>query len=214
MSQYNQEKAWSDFRVGLITFAGLALLILGVVLAGGDKGLFFQKTTTLKAHLSDVGGLKKGSSITMGGMTVGRVMDIAFVQGSKDNNIEVVMEVRSDVRHRIREDSIPSVRTQGMLGDRYMDIAGGTEGASPLAEGEILLGEAASDFDKTLRQAMEVLQETSKMLTAVNNQEGTAGRLVYDVELYDALTELTQELNGFIKDFKKHPKKYIKLEIF
>lgn len=231
MTRYTQENAWSDFRVGLITFAGLALLILGVIFAGGDKGLLFHKTAVVKARLTDVGGLKKGSSVTMGGMTVGRVTDIRFVDstastvltapkvqsprdGTTGNQIEVTAEVRSDVRSRIKIDSVPAVRTQGMLGDRYLDISVGTETAALLPEGQILLGDEATDFDKTLRQASQVLKETEKLLNAVNSQRGTAGQLVYDEELYKSLTEITNELNSLIKDFKKNPRRYIKFSLF
>lgn len=214
MSRYNQEKFWSDFRVGLITFAGLFFLIFGIVFAGGDKGLLFQKTSFVRARLADVGGLKRGSSVTMGGMTVGRVTDITFVNGEKGNQIEVVMEVRSDIRNRIKSDSIPSIRTQGMLGDRYIDISMGSEPAAELPGATPLVGDPASDFDKTLRQANEVLTETEKLLTAVNDQRGTAGRLVYDEMLYQTLTEITTELRDLIKDFKKHPRKYVKFSLF
>jgi len=214
MSQRNQEKIWSDFRVGLLTFAGLFFLVLAVIFAGGDKGLLFRKTSIIKARLVDVGGLKKGSSVTMGGMTVGRVTDITFVNGEKGNQIEVTMEVRSDVRGRIKTDSVPAVRTLGMLGDRYVDISMGGEGAGELPEKTPLVGEAASDFDKTLQKTARVLTETEKVLIAVNEERGTAGRLVYDEELYRTLTELTHELNDLIKDFKKNPRKYVKLSFF
>lgn len=206
MARYDQLKAWSDFRVGLITFVTVVLLIVGVTLTGGDKGIFFQKTSFLKAHLLDVGGLKKGSSVTIGGMTVGRVTDIRFVSNPGDL-IEVVFQVRSDVRSRIKRDSICSVRTQGMLGDRYLDVSVGTKEAPPLPDGEILSGNPTSDFDATLRQASDVLGETEKVLSAVNRKEGTVGQFFYDGEFYRELTEL-------IKDFKKHPRKYIKFSLF
>ncbi len=211
---YDRQKAWSDFRVGLFTFAGLSLLILGVTFAGGDKGLLFQKISVVKADLADVGGLKKGSSVSMGGMIVGRVTDIAFKEGTEGNLIEVVMEVRSNIRQRIKTDSLPAVRTQGMLGDRYIDISMGSETAGPLPERASLRGNRATDFDATLRQASEVLDETKKVLNAVNEQQGTVGQLFHDQALYDRLVELANQLNDLIKDFKKHPRKYIKFSLF
>lgn len=214
MGSYDRLKAWSDFRVGLFTFAGLGFLILGVTFAGGDKGLLFQKISTVKAHLTDVGGLKKGSSVSMGGMVVGRVTDIAFKEGAEGNLIEVTMEVRSTIRGRIKADSLPAVRTQGMLGDRYIDLSTGSEAAEPLAEGKSLRGNAATDFDATLRQASEVLGETKEMLNAVNEQQGTVGQLFHDQALYDRLVELANQLNDLVKDFKKHPRKYVKFSLF
>ncbi|OGW84461.1 MAG: hypothetical protein A3C35_02930 [Omnitrophica bacterium RIFCSPHIGHO2_02_FULL_46_11] len=232
MGQEISERVWSDFRVGIIAFSGLVILVLGITFAGGDKGLMFKKTTTVKARLTDVGGLKKGSSVSMSGMVVGKVADVSFVQNPQrslgiipeaeaavvsaaiTNQIEVAMEIRSDVRSRIKTDSIPAVRTQGMLGDRYIDIPPGSKEAETLLEGEMLLGVAASDFDKTLTEAIQVLRETDKMLSAVNRKEGTAGKLLYDEQFYNHLLEIASELDALIKDFKKNPRRYIKFSVF
>jgi len=224
MNQFNKERLWSDFRVGIITFIGLTVLFLGITFAGGNKGLLFKKVTTVKARLFDVGGLKKGGSVTMNGMVIGKVTDIAFVDGhdgkeveSKGSNtgqIEVTMEIRTDIRKRIKIDSIPAVRTQGMLGDRYIDIPPGSNDKEILPEGKILIGASASDFDKTLNQTIAVLNETEKLLAAINKQEGTAGKLLYDQQFYDKLMDISTELDGLVKDFKKNPRRYIKFSVF
>lgn len=214
MGHYNKEKAWSDFRVGVITFLGIFFVVLGVVFAGGDKGLLLKKTTLLNAHLFDVGGLKKGCSVSMGGMVVGRVKDIDFVKDTSISQIEVIMQIRSDMRSKVKIDSKPAVRTQGMLGDRYIDITRGTEEAGELPEGQALIGDQAGDFDKTLNQANEVLAQTEKLLAAVNTKEGTMGQLVYDEKLYTGLTQISEELKALILDFKKNPRRYIKFSLF
>ena len=222
MSQQDQERIWSDFRVGLIAFIAILFLILGVMFAGGDKGLIFKKTSAVKARLADIGGLKKGGSVTMSGMTIGKVTQMTFIDGSdgkgvspsNGNQIEVTMEIRSDLRNKIKTDSTPAVRTQGMLGDRYIDIPLGTEEAEALPDGKVLIGAAATDFDKTLNQALQVLTETEKMLSAINEQRGTAGKLVYDEQFYNQLTDITAELDGLVKDFKKNPRRYIKFSLF
>ena len=157
MSRYDQDLMLSNFRVGIITFAAVVLVILAITFAGGDKGLLFQKQMVVKARLANVGGLKKGSSVTVGGMNIGRVSNIAFVGGAEEGQIEVAMQVRRDMRERIKTDSIPSIRTQGMLGDRYIDISSGTKNADVLPEGKPIFGKAATDFDETLHQALSVL---------------------------------------------------------
>ena len=231
MAQYEKEKTqvWSDFRVGIITFIGLVFLVLGITFAGGDKGLLFKKTSVVKARLADVGGLKKGGSVTMNGMVIGKVTNIIFTDGhdgvavtaggskaagQEKNQIEVTMEIRSDLRSRLKMDSVPQVRTQGMLGDRYIDLPSGSESAAVLPEGRVLVGAGAGDFDKTLIQAINVMSETQKMLKAINDEQGTAGKLVYDEKFYNNLTAITDQLDDLIKDFKKNPRRYIKFSIF
>ncbi len=213
MDALKREKFWSDVRLGLLTFFAMFFVVLGVTFAGGEKGLFMQKTEFLHACLGDVGGLKKGSSVTMAGMAIGKVTDIRFGNETAQP-IEVEMEIRSDVRQRIKADSVPAVRTQGMLGDRYVDISAGTAEAGPLEAGKMLAGNGATDFDKTLQNANSALQETAKMISAINSKEGTFGQLFYDEQLYTKMLEISTHLNSLLEDFKKNPKRYVNLEIF
>jgi phospholipid/cholesterol/gamma-HCH transport system substrate-binding protein len=189
-------------------------LIAGITFAGGEKSLLFKHVSHLTAHLSDVSGLKQGAPVTMGGLTVGKVSSIAFADQKDGTLMAVTMDLRSDIRPRIKTDSVPSLRTQGMMGDRYIDISLGSHEALPLDEGGILRGAAVSQFDETLNQTAMVLKEVEKLLKAVNSQEGTVGKFFYDRRLYDNLTDTTGELNALIKDFKERPRRYVKLSIF
>lgn len=214
MSAFENDKFWSDVRVGLITFLALSLAVLGITFAGGDKGLLFTETTGLTAHLVDVGGLKKGAAVTMGGMPIGKVNTISFTDNSASGLIQVSMQIRQDVRDRIKLDSVPSVKTQGMMGDRYVDVSRGSEGAAALSDGQALVGKEATEFDETIRQASAVLSETRKLLVAVNEQQGTVGQFFYDEQFYQSLIAISEELHELIKDFKQQPRKYIKFSIF
>lgn len=209
-----KEKFSSDLRVGIVTFLSIACLVTGITFAGGDKGLLFQNTFPLIAHLSDINGLKKGSAVTMGGMNIGKVKEIGFLENSPENLIRVSLEVRADVADKIRSDSKPSVRTQGMLGDRYLEISRGSAEAPALSAGSSLKGESTSSFDDTLSEAKLTLNHTNKMLEAINQQQGSAGSLIYDPKLYEKLAESAEQLDELLKDFKQHPRKYIKFSLF
>src|SRR3989338_8503764 len=118
MPHYDKNQVAVDLRVGIVTLSAIIILIFGIAFAGGDKGLLFRKVSKIKAQMTDVGGLKKGGSVTMGGMTIGKVTEITFVDANSempnDNRIEVAMEIRSDRKSRIKKDAVPAVRTQGM----------------------------------------------------------------------------------------------------
>lgn len=207
-------KFGSDLRVGIVTFLGILCLVAGITFAGGDKGLMLQETLTLHAHLHDVNSLKKGATVTMGGMSIGKVTGVGFLNNSPESLIDVTMEVRSDVLHRIKTDSKPCVRTQGMLGDRYIEITTGSKDAAVLENGRALEGTATSNFDDALQEARSTLTQTTKMLEAINQKQGTAGQFIYDQQLYQKLLELTAQISEVLADFKQNPKKYIKLEVF
>lgn len=214
MDTHDTSKNLIDLRVGIVTFVAIGLVLTAIAFAGGEKGLLFAKSDVLKACLGDIGGLKKGATVTMGGMAIGKVTSIDFQEGEITSLIAVSMQIRSDFRPRIKADSIPSVKTQGMLGDRYIEISMGTKSSPPLPDGTPLIGKSASDFDETLREAKQTLNETNRMLSAINQQQGSVGQFFYDREFYEQLTEITQNMNEVLQDFKKNPRRYVKLSIF
>jgi phospholipid/cholesterol/gamma-HCH transport system substrate-binding protein len=209
----DSDKAWTELRVGLMSFTAMFFLVLGVTFAGGEKGILFRKTSLVKAKLSDIGGLKKGSMVTMGGMSIGKVIKVDFVEHA-EAPIEVIMQIRSDFRPYIKTDSRPTVKTQGMLGDRYIEITVGTKESPILSETDNLVGNSSSDFDDTLRQAKAALSETTKMLEAINAQQGTIGQFLYDPQIYERLNTITKEVDELLKDFKANPRRYVKFSVF
>ena len=212
MNTMEREKLFSDMRVGAIALSALAIIITGVGLAGGAKELFLTRTSPVTALLQDVNGLKKGAAVTMGGMTIGEVKALSFHEGQ--GLIKVDMVVRADMRPRIRKNSEVSVRTQGMLGDRYVEISHSGEKGESLPEGEALVGYGTANFDDTLTQARLTFEEANKMLSAVNDKQGTVGNFIYDSGFYENLNQAMEELKVLLDDFQKHPKKYVKLSIF
>src|SRR3990167_3724645 len=144
------DKTLSDFKVGLLSFCALSLVVTGIVFAGGDSGLLFSKKSVVHAHLSDVGGLKVGAPVTMGGLSIGKVSEIKFTDIGGLPVVSVAMDVTIAQRQWIKSDSVPSIRTQGMMGDRYIDIAICSPDSPALAEGTPLKGSPVTEIDKTL----------------------------------------------------------------
>jgi phospholipid/cholesterol/gamma-HCH transport system substrate-binding protein len=107
-----------ELMVGLFMIAGILCLgYLSIKL--GKMEVFGSKGYELQATFSNSGGLKVGSGIIIAGVEVGRVKSIAL----EDYQAYVVMNLPSDVK--IQEDAIASIRTKGLIGEKYVDIAPG-----------------------------------------------------------------------------------------
>lgn len=76
------------------------------------------------------------------------------------------------------------------------------------------------DFTSELSQShvIEELQKTVESLNtvvaAVNNAEGSAGKLIYDDKLYDSLGEASANLSALLADLKEHPMRYVHFSLF
>jgi phospholipid/cholesterol/gamma-HCH transport system substrate-binding protein len=107
-----------DLTVGVFVLIGLlALGWLSVRL--GRVDLFGDQGYRVTADFPSVGGLKAGSAIEIAGVEVGRVDQIALA----DYQARVVMSVRSGVR--LTEDTIASIKTRGLIGEKYVRLSPG-----------------------------------------------------------------------------------------
>jgi len=91
-----------------------------------------------------VGGLKAGSNVEIAGVEIGRVESI----GLYDYQARVTLRLTGDVK--LQEDSIASIKTKGLIGEKYVRISpGGSEKIIPPG-GKIREVEAPVDFEELL----------------------------------------------------------------
>ena len=110
-----------ELAVGIFLLAGIfSLGYLSVKL--GKLEVWGRKGYEVHAVFSNSGGLKPGSGIVIAGVDVGQVKSIRL----QDYQAQVVMNLPSDVK--IQEDAIASIKTKGLIGEKYIEITpGGSE---------------------------------------------------------------------------------------
>ncbi len=118
-----------EITVGIFVFLGL-LSAGWMAIKLGQVGGLGEQGYELRAVFDDVGGVRSGSDIMMAGVVIGRVKDVHILDNRK---AEVVMRINDDVR--IAEDAFASIRTKGIIGDRYIRITQGME-ETFLADGD------------------------------------------------------------------------------
>jgi phospholipid/cholesterol/gamma-HCH transport system substrate-binding protein len=125
-------------------------LVLGI-LALGYLSIKLGRVTFLggggypvMVEFPSVGGLKAGSSVEIAGVEIGRVESI----GLADYQARVVLRVNRDIQ--LQEDSIASIKTKGLIGEKYVRISpGGSDKIIP-PNGRIREVEAPVDFEELL----------------------------------------------------------------
>lgn len=127
-----------EFAVGLFVLAGLCCaawltIRLGKMEAVGGDG--YQ----VRARFTDVSGLKEGAGVEMAGVRVGRVEAIGL---SPEKYAMVTLRIDKGVT--LSDDAIVSVRTSGLIGDKFLKITPG--GGDPVKPGA-LLTETESSVD-------------------------------------------------------------------
>ena len=137
------ERSKLNLAVGVFVILGiLALGYLSIKL--GRVSLFGTGGYLITADFPSVGGLKAGSSVEIAGVEVGRVEAIRLV----NYEARVVLRLNPDVK--IQEDSIASIKTKGLIGEKYIRInPGGSDRVIP-PNGKLREVEAPVDFEELL----------------------------------------------------------------
>ena len=117
------EKSSLEFTVGLFMAAGLlSLAFLAVKL--GDIGIFADDTYSLNARFISSSGLTQGAFVEVGGVRVGTVKDIRVDFDSYESIVAMALDPKLKLQH----DAIASIRTSGIIGDKFVKITpGGSE---------------------------------------------------------------------------------------
>ncbi len=110
-----------EMSVGLFVFLGL-LSIGWLALKIGQVGGVGESGYTLKADFDDAGGVRKGSDIMMAGVIIGRVDRVSLIDS---DHASMIFRIHDGVK--IDEGAVASVRTKGIIGDRYIRIMQGEE---------------------------------------------------------------------------------------
>ena len=111
-------------RLGAFIIATLAILIAGIFVIGGKQYLF-TSTYQLKAKFDDVVGLGAGGDVRVGGVHVGTVHDIQLPHKPGDK-VTIVMDLDKSTHQIVKQDSVASIETEGLLGNQYLAISFGS----------------------------------------------------------------------------------------
>jgi phospholipid/cholesterol/gamma-HCH transport system substrate-binding protein len=209
----------SELKVGI--FVTVALIVGGLlVFVIGNQSAMFAAKAEYFAEFDEVSGLRAGSPVRIAGIDVGTVTDVSF---NREGRIRVRIEVREDASAFVREGSVASVGSKGLLGDQLVEVTVGqgerirAGGQIPSAEPSLLtefLGEtgeeaasvvhnvntATAALAQTLsdpqvqRDVRDITHNLATLTRMVSENDGTARRLLTDPALADDIQATVQSL--------------------
>jgi len=184
------------FRVGIFVLVAL-LTFLGAVYALGARARLFEARYTIHADFTEVGGLVEGATVRLAGVQIGRVSAVNL-RPQPGGKVQVDLTIARRFSDRIRKNSVARIETQGLLGDRIVEITVGDPSAPAVAPGEVLASRDPADFGRIMASGAETaknvaaladaLRETadqinkSKMIESAAATVNKLGRVVDQVE--------------------------------
>ena len=194
-------------RLGLFIMVTLAVLVLGIFIIGSKKYLF-TSTYILKTNFADVAGLEQGADVLVGGVHSGVVQSIELPHKA-GGGITVSLQMDSTTHDILKQDSVASIQTEGLLGNQYVAVSFGSAGKAELKSGDTISSipplQMAALLDKAngLLASGQVAMNNVTQITAhlqsvsakIDSGNGTVGALINDRSLYNNIDQTSAKLN-------------------
>ena len=169
-----------QIRIGLLILVALTILTTTIFLMGKERRLF-ERRVPFEIHFSRTVGLREGSPVSLAGVTVGAVESLSFPSNLQEHYIVVRINVVGQAASRIRKDTVARIRTLGLLGDKFIELSGGSAQSGPLASGSLVSSIDPVDYEMLLGEGRDVvtnvIEATSSLSTILKSIEEGKGLL-------------------------------------
>jgi len=183
-----EKKKSTKLFMAIFIIAGSVLFLVAIFVIGSKQNLF-TPTVKLQSVFETVSGLLEGSNVRFNGISVGTVSKVEIISGNK---VRVEMVIVSNVLRFIKRDSKAKIISEGLIGNKIVDITPGSEIVSSVNDGDLLESikpVEAEDILKSLKETGEnaslITKDISDIVSKVDQGEGTLGQLINNKSMYN-----------------------------
>jgi len=166
---------------------GLLIFMIAIFVIGSKQNMF-TSTFKLNSVFANVSGLNEGSSVSVAGMKVGIVEKLRIKSG---NEVNVEMSLDKKVYELIKKDSKVSIISEGLVGNKIIEISAGTASAQSIQDGDYLESVKPVSMENIMQNLKLITEDASilskdisSIIGKVDKGEGTLGQLINNNSLY------------------------------
>lgn len=177
----------NNVKLGAFVLGGLIFLVF-LLYTIGKNGHLFGATYTLKAMFTDAQGLVEGNNVRFSGINVGTVKKIKI---RNDALIEVTMVIDENMMPVIRKNAVVAIGTEGLVGNKVINIVPGRQVAVHANEGDVLAAKRAVNTD----EIMETLYHTNNDVAVIAVELRTTVQRINNSTLWSLMDDKTIPLD-------------------
>lgn len=180
-----------NIRLGIFVLAGTVFLIVALYMIGNKRNLF-SNTFLLRADFKTVNGLMVGHNVRYAGIDVGTVKTISFIN---DSAVSVIMMIEEKYQPNIRKNAIAAIGTDGLMGNKLVNISPGNGSAETVEDGDVLASLQPLETDEMIRtlsrtnENMRIITEDLKRITEKINNSNSLWSLLSDTIVADNIRQ-------------------------
>lgn len=188
----------NNLKLGAFVISGLLVLIVLLYMVGKQTNLF-SANFQLRTHFRDIKSLQSGNNVLFAGKQIGTVKDVYILN---DTTIEVIFYIENEYEQFLRTTSLASIGTDGLVGNRVLNITPGDTRGEPVKENDILPARAAPDTD----EMMSTLYNTNNNIAFITAElRETVTRINDSKELWALLADslIAQEIHASLGNIRR-----------
>jgi len=180
-----------NVKVGLLVLAGSFFFLVALYLIG-SKDNMFTSGFRISSSFKDVKGLLVGNNVRFSGINIGTVKELIILN---DSTVSVVMNIQESARKFIKKNTMASIGTDGLIGNRIIILTSAENCNEIVKNGDEIKSFSSFDTDASLKNLEDIGAEVS--LVARNLKEITEKLNKSDV-IWDLLDDksMSQELRS------------------
>lgn len=175
------------WAIGLFLILGIGFFAAILFVIGNRHDVFGQHVD-FYSEFSDLSGLPNGAEVRVAGLDAGEVKGIQ-VPASPSSKFRLKLQVRASARGMVRADSVVSIKTEGIVGDKYISIQEGTRSAAEASDGATLPSQEPFDIGAVIERGSALLNTVGDSVTDVRSH--------LDVAL-ESVTKTVNHVDGLV----------------
>ena len=190
-----------QLRIGAFVVISL-VVFLGIIYLLGAQARYFERKYDLVAEFTEVGGLIEGATVRLAGVQIGRVTNVALAPQA-GGKVRVTLTIARRFSDRIRQNSEARIVTQGLLGDKLVEITMGMPDSRPLAPGSTLQTREPFEVGRMFAEGTDALSAINRLVLSLQaslDRLSTAGTLEDLGAAVKSTRRVTERLDGLGRD--------------
>ncbi len=208
-----RQVTWTELRVGIFVLVGMFLIAVGIFYVTG-AGILAPKYR-LQTFLPEVAGLTVGAPVRLDGVEIGNVDTITLRKwqpGEKPDparSIQLLLSIDKHFQGDIRTDSTAGLITEGLLGNRYVDIHRGFTGAV-LQDNQELPGREEKAVKQIVERSADLVQNLTvlsdsarDLIDGLHRGRGSLGKILTDDQAYNHLNTALAKVEQMVDSIQQ-----------
>ena len=169
-----------QMRIGAFILIGL-VVFLAIIYLLGAQARYFERKYDLTAEFTEVGGLIEGATVRLAGVQIGRVTKVELPP-QPGGKVRVTLTLARRFADRVRRNSEARIVTQGLLGDKLIEITIGAAAATPLKPGDTIATREPFEMQEMFSAGAETLAQVNQLAVTLRKTVDRVDRMTGEIE--------------------------------